>query len=65
MQITLLYEFGLLKKRLWSQQETNSEQKTKLLGETRDVLTKFISLYPDGIYTGQVEKILSGLPKVE
>jgi len=60
-----LYEFGLLKKSLWSQQETNSEQKTKLLGEARDVLTKFISLYPDSIYAEQVEKILSGLPKVE
>lgn len=60
-----LYELGLLKKRLWSQQEASSEQKTKLLVETRATLASFISLYPDSIYAEQVKKILADLPKVE
>lgn len=60
-----LYELGLLKRRLWSQQGPNSEQKTKLLADTRAVFTSFVSLYPDSVYAEQVKKILADLPKVE
>ena len=61
-----LYELGLLKRRQWSQQdEANLELKKKLLVETRAILTSFISLYPGGIFTEQVQKILDDLPAVD
>lgn len=61
-----LYELGLLRRHQWSQQDdAKAELKKKLLTETRAILTSFISLYPDSIYTEQVEKILDGLPTVE
>ncbi len=61
-----LYELGLLKRRQWSQQdESNAELKKKLLVDTRTILTSFISLYPGGIFTEQVQKILDDLPVVE
>jgi hypothetical protein len=61
-----LYELGLLKRRQWSQQEeSNVELKKKLLVETRAILTSFISLYPGGIFTEQVQKILDDLPVVD
>jgi len=61
-----LYELGLLKRRQWSQQEeSNLELKKKFLVETRTILTSFISLYPGGIFTEQVQKILDDLPVVE
>lgn len=61
-----LYELGFLARRQWTQQDqTNLEIKKKLLAETRAILTSFISMYPDSIYTEQVQKTLAGLPKVE
>jgi hypothetical protein len=61
-----LYELGLLKRRQWSQQEeSNVELRKKLLVETRAILTSFISLYPGGIFTEQVQKILDDLPVVD
>jgi hypothetical protein len=61
-----LYELGLLKRRQWSQQnESNVELKKKFLVETRAILTSFISLYPGGIFTEQVQKILDDLPVVD
>jgi len=58
-----LYELGLLKIRLWRQQdESNLEQKKKYLAEARAVLTSFISLYPASICTDQVKKNLDDLP---
>jgi hypothetical protein len=61
-----LYELGLLKRRQWSQQDkSNVELKKKLLVETRAILTSFISLYPGGIFTEQVQKILDDLPVVD
>jgi hypothetical protein len=61
-----LYELGLLKSRQWSQQdEANVELKKQLLGQTRAILTSFISLYPDSIYAEQAKKNLAGLPTVE
>ncbi len=61
-----LYELGLLKRRQWSQQDdSNLELKTKLLGETRAILTSFISLYPNSFCAEQVKKNLDDLPTVK
>ena len=61
-----LYDLGLLKRRQWSQQDaSNLELKTKLLGETRAILTSFISLYPNSFCAEQVKKNLDDLPTVE
>jgi len=63
-----LYELGLLKRRQWSQHQqddSNLELKTKLLGETRAILTSFISLYPNSFCAEQVKKNLDDLPTVE
>ena len=60
------YELGMLKKRLWLQeQQSGSEQKKKLLSETKDILSSFLNLYPDSFYAESVKKILAGLPKAE
>jgi len=63
--IQSLYEVGLLKKQLWLEDKDNTEKKKKLLTETRDVLTSFLSLYPDSFYADSVKKVLAGLPKPE
>jgi hypothetical protein len=61
-----LYELGLLKNRQWSQQnKSNVELKTKLLSETRALLTSFITLYPNSFCAEQVKKNLDDLPRVE
>ena len=61
-----LYELGLLKRRLWSQQsEANLERKKKYLAQTRAILMSFISLYPHSFYVDQVKKNLDDLPTVD
>jgi len=61
-----LYELGFLKISLWRQQDdSNPQLKKKLLGETREILTSFIKLYPDNYCAEQVRKILAELPTVE
>ena len=61
-----LYELGLLKIRLWRQQnDSNLEQKKKYLADARATLTSFISLYPDSFCAEQVRKNLDDLPTVE
>ena len=61
-----LYESGLLKKRLWLQQDKSApEQKKIYLAETRAILTSFISLYADAFCIEQVKKMLDNLPTVE
>jgi hypothetical protein len=61
-----LYELGLLKNRQWSEQDrSNPELRKKLLGETRAILTSFISLYPNSFCAEQVRKNLDDLRKVE
>jgi hypothetical protein len=60
-----LYELGMLKRRLWSEQQAGSEQKKKLLSETRDLLSAFLNLYPNSFYAGRANKILADLPKSE
>ena len=58
-----LYELALLKIHRWrNQNDSNLEQKKKYLADTRETLTKFISLYPDSIFTDQVKKNLEDLP---
>jgi hypothetical protein len=64
--IEALYELALLKKNMWhGQEESNSEQRKKSLAEARAILTKFIELYPNSIFTGQAKEILDNLPTVE
>ncbi|MHC4067992.1 MAG: tetratricopeptide repeat protein [Planctomycetota bacterium] len=64
--IEALYELGLLKIRLWRQQnQENAEQKKNYLSQARDTLTNFIGLYPNGIYSEQVRKNLENLPTVD
>jgi hypothetical protein len=61
-----LYELALLKISLWRQLgESNLEQKRKYLADARATLMSFISLYPDSIYSEQVQKNLDGLPTVQ
>jgi hypothetical protein len=61
-----LYELGMLKKRLWSEEgPAGSEQKKKLLVETRETLSLFLNLYPDSFYAERAKKILADLPKAE
>jgi hypothetical protein len=55
-----LYELTLLHIRLYQE-----EPKKENLIQARDMLTSFVSLYPDTFYAGQVRKNLDGLPKPE
>jgi hypothetical protein len=58
-----LYELGLLKIRLWRQQNnSNLEQKKKYLSDARATLIGFINLYPDSFCAEQVRKNLDDLP---
>lgn len=61
-----LYELGLLKISFWRQQdESNMEQKKKLLAEARKTLSDFIAIYPSSFCAEQVRKNLTDLPGVE
>ncbi len=61
-----LYELALLKTSLWREQdESETERKKTLLADAHDVLSKFVSLYPESIYTAQARKNLEDLPAVE
>jgi len=60
-----LYELALLQRKFWSQIQSNSEQKKKLLADTHQTMTSFLALYPDSVYSEQIKKILSDLPKVD
>ncbi len=53
-----LYELTLLHIRLYQE-----EPKKENLIQARDMLTSFVSLYPNTFYAGQVRKNLDGLPK--
>ncbi len=59
-----LYELGRLKIAQWQQQsEAKPEQKKKYLAEAREILSRFIKLYPDSFHTEQVKENLENLPK--
>jgi hypothetical protein len=59
-----LYELGRLKIGQWQQQsEAKPEQKKKYLAEAREILSRFIKLYPDSFHTEQVKENLENLPK--
>lgn len=61
-----LYELGLLKRRLWSQQDdSNLEQKKRYLAETRATFTGFMSLYSTSFFADQVKKNLDDLPGID
>ncbi|MCJ7728357.1 MAG: hypothetical protein MUO27_00500 [Sedimentisphaerales bacterium] len=55
----------MLKRRLCSEQQADSEQKKKLLAEARDTLSAFLNLYPDSFYAERAKKILADMPKAE
>lgn len=59
-----LYELARLKIGLY-QNESNAEQKKKLLSDARVTLSNFLDLYPDCFYAEQVKKNLESLPMVE
>jgi outer membrane protein assembly factor BamD (BamD/ComL family) len=60
-----LYRLALLQRKFWSQLQSNSEQKKKLLADTRQTMTSFLGIYPDSIYAEQIKKVLSDLPNVD
>jgi outer membrane protein assembly factor BamD (BamD/ComL family) len=58
-----LYELGLLKTKMWRQQDqSDTELKQKLLEQARAALQKFIDSYPNSFYAEPVRKNLDGLP---
>jgi hypothetical protein len=58
--IQALYESGLLRISLW-RNEKDTETKKLYLYQAREVLTNFLSLYPNSFYAEQVKKNLDGL----
>jgi hypothetical protein len=60
-----LYELTRLKIGLWQREEGSNEEKRKLLVDARDMLTSFLTLYPDSPYAERIESNLKGLPKPE
>lgn len=64
--IRAYYELAQVKKKIWQQQvNTDMENKKEYLRQARDMLEKFMSSYPESIYSEQAHKILSNLPMVE
>jgi len=63
--IRALYELGLLKVGLWKDAETKPEDKTKYLSEARQILSIFMNLYPQSIFSEQARMMLNSLPAVE
>jgi len=47
------------------QNEPDPEQKKKYLAEAREILTEFVKLYPDSIFTAQASKNLEDLPAAQ
>ncbi|MDD5458560.1 MAG: hypothetical protein PHF37_04125 [Phycisphaerae bacterium] len=61
-----LYEFGLLKIRLWRELgDENIEKKKRLLNETRTILNDFLECYPCSYLAEQVRQNLATLPAAE
>lgn len=56
-----LYELSLLRIRLY-QNETHPDPKAERLATARATLVRFIELYPDSLFTGQVRQNLAALP---
>lgn len=58
-----LYELGLLKTKMWRQQDSsNAELEQQYLEQARAALQKFIDSYPNSFYAETVRKNLDGLP---
>ena len=57
-----LYELGLLKVKQWKDSETGAAEKKKYLSEARGILTNFIALYPQSIFSEQARILLDTLP---
>lgn len=60
-----LYELTRLRIRLYQEQSDSGREKKKLLGEARDMLASFLSLYPESFYAEQVRRNLDSLPSPE
>ncbi len=64
--IEALYEFGLLKRRLWNQTDrTNLQQKDQLLHQALEAFETLIAKYPHSIFAAQIRKNLADLPKAK
>jgi hypothetical protein len=63
--IRALYELGLLKIVLWKDSQLSEEQRQGYLAEARAILTSFISLYPNSIFSPEAQIKLDNLPAVE
>jgi hypothetical protein len=60
-----LYELTRLKIGLYQREDDSNEEKRKLLADARDMLTSFLTLYPDSLYAERIKRNLEGLPKPE
>lgn len=63
--IRALYELGLLKIVLWKDSQLSEEQRQGYLTEARAILTSFVSLYPDSIFSREAQIKLDNLPAAE
>ncbi|MBE0534443.1 MAG: hypothetical protein IH624_02155 [Phycisphaerae bacterium] len=63
--IRALYELGLLKVGLWKDAETRPEDRKKYLGEARAILSIFMNLYPQSIFSEQARTMLNSLPDTQ
>ncbi len=63
--IRALYELGLLKVSLWKDAETKPEDKSRYLREARDILSIFMNLYPQSIFSEQARMMLGNLPSAD
>jgi hypothetical protein len=63
--IRALYELGLLKIVLWKDSQLSQEARESYLAEARAILTSFISLYPNSIFSGEAQIKLDNLPAAE
>ena len=63
--IRALYELGLLKVQLWKDPETKPEDKKKYLQDARSILSIFMELYPQSIFSEHARMMLNSLPATE
>jgi len=63
--IRALYELGRLKVKQWKDSEAGSDEKKRHLSEARGILTNFINLYPESIFSEQARILLDSLPGSE
>ena len=60
-----LFELGLLKVRQWKSPQAQQQDKDKYLGQARDILSSFITKYPESLFSREARGMLAKLPEVE